>query len=68
MKKTIKREITKNKIMKCPICDYENDFRFGNTCEHVDRVTAQSKVIYRIPIYKTRYNDKFHTQENINLR
>ena len=51
MKTQIKIELPNDKRHNCPICNYENNFFYGDTCEHVDRITAKRVIIYRLPIF-----------------
>ena len=64
--KTLKYDMPENLKHNCPICGRENNYRFGDVCDHVDRVTAKSKIIYLIPVIERRYNSKY--SQNINIR
>ena len=46
MKKYIKVQMPKNKKHICPICGYTNNFLYGDTCKHVDRLTVKSVIFY----------------------
>ncbi len=46
--KTIKVQLTSDTLKQnCPFCDRENNFKFGDVCLHVDRVTVKRIVIYK---------------------
>ena len=69
MKATVKKlkyNMPESKEHVCPICGFKNNFRFGNVCIHVDRVTAKSKIIYLMPIIERIYNSEY--SQNINMR
>ena len=44
----IKIPLTDSTIVhKCPFCSRDNNFKFGDTCLYVDRVTVKRVVIYK---------------------
>lgn len=47
MKKYLKVQMPDEKKMKCSKCGYECNFRFGDTCSHVDRVTVKSVIFFK---------------------
>ena len=46
MKKYIRHQMPKSSKENCPICGHENNYRFGNTCIHVNRVTDKGLIFY----------------------
>ena len=46
--KTIKVQLTDSTLeQNCPFCNKKNNFKFGNVCLHVDRVTVKRIAIYK---------------------